>query len=112
MSTQKPENKTSRLPQSLAPLFWEYDFDALSWQSDADLITLRILTSGDWQTVTWLRQQIGNEGLRRWLLTRKGRGLDPRRLRFWELILDLPNEQVNEWIDLLEQDPWHRRNVQ
>jgi hypothetical protein len=109
MNATKPDKNASHLPQSLAPLFWEYDFDALSWQADADLVTLRILTSGDWQSVTWLRKQWGDDGLRRWLLARQGRGLDPKRLRFWELILDLPKKKVDAWVRKVEQDVWHQR---
>ena len=99
----------ARLPRFLKPLFQEYDFRDLSWDEDRDLIIGRVLARGDWPSVQWLRGQAGAEGLREWILRRKGRGLDPRRLRFWELILDLPRRDVDEWIREMNRDGWHRR---
>ena len=105
----QPTLRTRKIPRSLKPLFWDYDFRELSWPADQDLVTSRILASGDWQAITWLRQQVTSRQLRHWLLERKGRGLDPQRLRFWELILDLPHQTVNGWLRLVEQDAWPRR---
>lgn len=99
----------TRLPQSLQPLFWDYDFKELSWQSDRDLIISRILSSGDWQTVTWLRRQLSPDEFRQWLLERRGRGLDPRQLRFWELVLDLPHRVVDSWLKVMDRDVWQQR---
>ncbi len=97
------------LPHFLKPLFWEYQFEDLNWEEDRDLIIGRVLTSGDWSTVQWLREQLGPESLREWIERRKGHGLDPRRLRFWELILGLPHREVGEWIKDMNRDGWHRR---
>jgi hypothetical protein len=106
MSPGQPE---SALPERLEPLFWEYDFRQLSWQADSDLIIARVLASGGWQAITWLRQQMGSEALRRWIVEHRGRGLDPPRLRFWELVLGLPHRQVNEWLARMKGDPWLHR---
>ena len=96
---QKPVvPRTGRLPRRLRPLFWEYDFARLSWQADADLITGRILTDGDWESVQWLRRRLGEPAVREWILCRRGGGLSARQLRFWEIILDLPHRQVNTWL--------------
>lgn len=97
------------LPESLRDLFWDYDLVELTWPSDQHLIIARILAAGDWRSVTWLREQIGDRELRDWLTERRGRGLDTRRLRFWELVLALPHAQVDEWIRVVEQDAWGRR---
>ncbi|MBI2502559.1 MAG: hypothetical protein HYW07_04925 [Candidatus Latescibacteria bacterium] len=105
----QPTLKTRKIPRSLKPLFWDYDLRELSWPADQDLVTSRILASGDWQAITWLRRQVTSCQLRHWLLERQGRGLDPQRLRFWELILDLPHQTVNGWLRLMEQDAWPRR---
>ncbi|MCA1849978.1 MAG: hypothetical protein LC672_02710, partial [Acidobacteria bacterium] len=37
---------TTGLASELRRLFWEYDFDALSWERDNHFITKRILTHG------------------------------------------------------------------
>jgi len=97
------------LPKSLKPYFWDYPFSKLSLKTDRDLIVRRILTSGSWDAVLWVRKKIGDENLKQWLIAHRGRGLSPRQLRFWELILDLPKRQVNVWVKAARQTPWGRR---
>lgn len=105
----RARNKTPKIPGFLKELFWDCDFEDLAWPADQHLLISRILSSGDWQAVTWLRQQVTPFQLRHWLLERKGRGLSPQKLRFWELALDLPHQTVNDWLRLMEQDAWPRR---
>ena len=87
----------------------KHDFDALNWTEDRDLIISRVLTAGDWEAEKWLRRQLGDGALRAWIEQRRGRGLDPRRHRFWELILELPHRQVNAWLAEADLEPWSRR---
>lgn len=101
--------RTAKIPRFLKPLFWDCVFSELSWPADRDFVISRILASGDWQAVVWLRQQLEPPQLRQWLLTRQGRGLSPQKLRFWELILGLPHQTVNNWLRAMEQDAWPRR---
>ncbi|MGH7966833.1 MAG: DUF6922 domain-containing protein [Candidatus Binatia bacterium] len=61
---EKQSARFSRLPAMLRPLFWDYDFVALGWDSDRDLIVTRVLTSGDWDAVSWLRSRLGDHALR------------------------------------------------
>lgn len=58
----------------------------------------RILAEGDFNALRWLRRKIGDDGLRNWFVCRQGRNLTLMQLRFWELILKLPPEQVDRWI--------------
>jgi hypothetical protein len=104
---KKPRNRN--LPKFLRPLFWEYDFEALRWPRDTHLVTSRILAYGDLHSFSWLRRNLTGEGLRRWSMLYGGRGLDPPRLRYWELLLDLPKPEVDRWIEEMLKDPWHRR---
>ncbi len=97
------------LPKSLKPYFWDYPFSKLSFGTDRDLIIRRILASGSWEAVLWIRKKFGDENLKKWLIVHKGRGLSPRQLRFWELILDLPKRQVNAWVKAARETPWGRR---
>jgi hypothetical protein len=92
----------------LRPFFWEYDFNLLSWEEDADLMIARILSRGSWKATRWLRAKAGDDRLKEWIIHNRGRGLGPRHLRFWELILDLPQGQVNEWLATGEQTFWRR----
>ena len=96
------------LPADLEPFFWEYDFSQLRWDKDRDLTISRILAAGDWDSVKWLMGQLGRRGLRQWIVQRRGRGLDARQLRFWELVLGIPHRQVTEWI-MAADGIWTRR---
>src|SRR5712691_3514196 len=97
------------LPAFLRPLFWEYVFNALTWEADRDLIIARVLASGGWDAVAWLRSQMSDAELRQWIERRRGRGLSRRQLRFWELILDLPRRRVNTWLAEVGCKIWHER---
>ena len=77
---------TARLPKMLRPLFWDYNFDTLTWEEDRELIISRVLISGSWDAVTWLRSRAGDQYLREWIERLQGKGLSPLQLRFWELI--------------------------
>ncbi len=105
----RPTGDTPGLPAPLRGLFWDCDFEDLRWLADRDLIISRILAVGDWRSVTWLREQIEARELRHWLIERRGRGLDGRRLRFWELIMGLPHAQVDAWIQATEREAWGHR---
>ncbi len=96
------------LPSHLKPLFWEYDFGQLRWDVDRDLVIGRIVTAGDWQSVEWLVGQLGKPELKRWIVGQRGKGLDARQLRFWELALHLPHRAVTAWVAAGDR-AWLRR---
>lgn len=97
------------LPEDFRQLFWDCDFDSLSWSDHRDIIVSRILTRGGGDSVRWLRRTLGDAGLRDWLIRREGDSLDKRRLRYWELILELDPDLVGSWIERNETNPWFRR---
>jgi len=99
------------LPKRLRPFFWDYDFNALTWEEDRDLVIKRILTSGDWNAIIWLRSRIGDESLKEWIQQRQGDGLSPRQLRFWELVLGIPRRQVNGWLSMERRNSWEKRII-
>ena len=78
------------LPESMRDLFWDHRFEDVSWPADRDFVIARILGAGDWDSVTWLRERVEPDQLRQWLIRHRCRGLDAKRIRFWELILGLP----------------------
>ena len=101
--------KASTLPKILKDVFWDYDFAALSLESDRNLIIRRVLTSGNWEAVTWLRSMLGDSAVREWIQTHRGAGMSPQQLRFWELILKLPHGQVNLWLAAEGRGIWDKR---
>jgi hypothetical protein len=98
-----------KLPRLLRMCFWDYDFSALSWERDRDFIIGRVLTYGNWDAVTWLRSRLEDHALRKWIMHHQGRGLSPRQLRFWQLILGLPHREVNSWLEAQPRRFWDRR---
>lgn len=105
----RPVQAEGRLPAWLSGYFWDYSFSKLSWEADRDLITRRLLTEGSWEAVTWVRKHLGDGGLRQWLIAHRGRGLSPRQLSFWSLVLNLPHKQVADWIKTSRNSPWSQR---
>jgi hypothetical protein len=93
----------------LRPLFWDYNFDTLTWEEDRELIISRILISGSWDAVTWLRSRLGDQSLKEWIERLQGKGLSPLQLRFWEFILGLPHQQVNTWLLSERRRIWEKR---
>lgn len=101
--------KNGAVPEHLRQYFWEYDADRLSLEESRHTILLRLLQSGGMDAVRWLRQNASDQELREMLIRRRGRGISPQRLRFWALLLDLPDTQVDEWIAAERSNPWNRR---
>ena len=98
-----------KLPGHVLALFWEYPRRELSWPKDAELVIRKVLESGGWDSVKWLLVTVGYSWLKGWMLERRGAGLDPKRLRFWQLALNLPQETVDAWIADNSSNPWQQR---
>jgi len=109
MIKKKVIRQPKHLAEEIRPIFWDYDFRRLRWEKDRELIIGRILSRGDWQALKWLRSRLDSAVLRDWLLRRRGAGLSSRQLRFWELILELPHREVNEWLANKGRKVWERR---
>ncbi len=109
MDQNRKNKKLGNLPAGLKPFFWDYEFHRLSWDEDREVVVARLLSHGDWKALRWLHAHMKNEGLREWILTRRGAGLSARQLRFWELILELPHQEVNKWLENKRRMTWERR---
>lgn len=97
------------LPEQLRALFLDVTFEDLSWDLHHDFIAARILERGSLQDIKWLRGHWGDIALRDYILNRRGKGLNPRQMRYWQLILDLPADQVDQWIAQFHNSVWGRR---
>lgn len=106
---QKTEPSGNGLPDNLRRYFWDYDPETLSLKESRWTIVWRLLEAGGQDAMRWLRSEIGDEELREVLERRRGRGLSPRRLRFWGLVLGLPRERVDAWVAAARREPWARR---
>lgn len=103
------ESESPDLGELLRRYLWEYDPARLSWETSRHTIVSKLLQVGGWDAVRWLRAHLTDDELREFLVRRRGRGLDPRRLRFWALILDLPRDQVDAWIAAARANSWEQR---
>lgn len=103
------EPVTADLPGELRDLFWDHDLERLSWERSRHTIVLRLLEKGGLQAVRWLRRHMSDEEIRDFIVRRRGRGISPRRLRFWSLVVDIPRPEVDEWIETARRNPWHNR---
>ena len=109
MKPASQSTPSASLPASIAKLFWESEPASLDWEHDRDLIIRRVLTRGDWKAITWLRTHLGDAALRAWLERRQGDDLSLRQLRFWEIVLALPGDQVDAWVARRQASVWERR---
>lgn len=97
------------LPDFIKTLFWDVAPGDLRWDQHRDFIIGRILSSGPWGAVQWLRKREGDEAVRSWIERHEGRGLSPKQLRFWELILGIPSGRVDPWVERERSGIWGRR---
>ena len=97
------------LPASLHRYFWDVDPARLTLDGGRYTILRRLLEKGGMDAFVWLRREIGDDEIRRFLISTHGRGISPKRLRFWELMLSLPHELVDGWIARYRETPWGAR---
>ena len=64
-----------RLPDFLQEYFWDTDSTRLSWDLQRDFIIRRVLQAGSWESVCWLRGELGDEALGKWIVAHEGGGL-------------------------------------
>jgi antitoxin HigA-1 len=97
------------IPAVLERYFWDQDPTKLTWDENRHAIVTRLMESGGWDSVEWLRAQMDDDELTAFLVRRFGRGISPKRLRFWGLTLGIPPELVDEWIAAQMSNPWSQR---
>jgi hypothetical protein len=90
-------------------LFWDCEPGSLDLHKHRDFLIRRVLESGDWSAIQWIRGAMGDAAIREWFLSKNGGRLDPRRLRFWGLILDVPVSRVDEWVEKAKLSHWRER---
>jgi hypothetical protein len=97
------------LPPRVQSLFWDTGRRDVSLEREGDFVIGRVLSAGDWESVLWLRSATGDASLRDYVIRTRGRLLSPRQLRLWQVLLDLPQESVDQWLAAPERRVWDRR---
>jgi hypothetical protein len=108
-SMASSDRSTAPLPASIKALFWDTASRSLRWDRDREQIMSRVLASGPWETVQWLRARAGDEAIRDWIERHEGRGLSPQQLRYWQLMLGISARRVNRWLRSDRRRVWDRR---
>ncbi len=85
-------------PSDVRRLFWDRDFSSIKPRAHRAFVIQRILSSGGLGPLQWLRARASDEELRLHIEGREGREIEPRRLRYFELVLHLPKREVSGWI--------------
>jgi len=57
----------------------------------------------------WLRTKLGDEQLRDWIISHNARGLSPRQIRYWALILNIDDQLADQWVKEALNSIWERR---
>jgi hypothetical protein len=102
-----PSNPT--LPRHVAALLWDYDPLSIDPERHRDALFARVLSRGDWRSIVWVRGRFGDAAIREWLVRTRGRQLDRRTVRLWQVLLELPGDQVDAWLAAPERQLWDRR---
>jgi hypothetical protein len=71
------------LPEVLRPLFWQNRLEDISFSEHIDHVVLQVLAYGNGRQVNWLRRRLGDDGIRKWIVERRGRGLTRRQMQRW-----------------------------
>ena len=107
--TTMAARSTNSLPLQVKKLFWDLEPRFLRLDRDQGTIIGRVLASGPWETVQWLRAVLGDDAIRGWIEEHEGRGLSPPQLRYWQLMLGIPKRVVDAWLRSEGRQVWDRR---
>jgi hypothetical protein len=99
------------LPEFLRPFFWDCDFKSLDRLRDGDFVIGRVLASGTWDAIQWLRREFGDTAIRDHILRHRGRALSSEQLRLWQVLVGLPDEAVSEWLASPERRIWEQAGI-
>ena len=102
-------SKKKLVIKDFSHLFWEYNQKDLSLLEDKELIIKRVLSHGSVEDLRNLRKALGDEEIKAVLMKIKGRGIERRRLRFYQVIFCLPKKEVDSWLKDALRDIWEKR---
>lgn len=111
----KGGNKSSTndrgLPESLFPLFWDYDPLEIDPIKHAGLIIGRVMERGSWASMLWLQRTYSRDQLVSFLEKKGHRMLPPRELNYWALVSDVDPVKRGEWLKRIREKPdvWENR---
>jgi hypothetical protein len=106
---ERPTYDGRPVPECVAELFWDAPSRPLDIACHESLLVRRVVNVGTWSACQWLRATLGDKTIEKWLRQSRGRGVDRRALRLWQVLLDLPESLVANWLSAPERRVWDRR---
>lgn len=88
-----------QIPETMAPLFPEYDFTTLDVEADAELVMERVLEYGTRTELRWLFAHYGQDKIRDFVRRRGYRALSRRTFAYWRLVLGVNEYQRPPWAE-------------
>lgn len=101
--------RTAVVPAPLRPLLWDYRGRRLRLDRDRAFLVRRVLAEGGWNEIRALRLRVTDDVIRQVLIDSEARGLSPARIRFWQLVLDIPARRANAWARVARAGTWAKR---
>lgn len=108
-TAERPTYDGRPVPECVAELFWDARSRPLEIARYELLLVRRVLNVGSWSACQWLRATLGDRTIEKRLRQSRGRGVDRRALRLWQVLLDLPESLVANWLSAPERRVWDRR---
>ncbi len=109
--TRSRRKRPRPLPAGLSGLFWDYGAQALSLDTDRDLVVRRVAGEGGLREMRLLRARVDDAVIRDVIERTSARGLSPQRIRFWQLLLGLPSRQADAWVRAARASSWATRSA-
>lgn len=97
----------AKVPKKFHDVFWEVNADELDTEKSPEFIMERILNYGTLEGVKWLRETFGDEKLKEFITSEKGRRrLTTRTLNFWQVILKVEPEKCMSVSSMKNRSPF------
>ena len=93
MANARTSRQEAQLPRHLRRLFWDVDFESVSWRKHFGYIVIRLLSVGGPKTVNWLRNKAGDDAIRTEVMSCKAMGLSCEQALPW-----ISKEQYDAWL--------------
>ena len=99
------------LPKPFHTLFWDYDPDSINIIAHRDFIMGRIMESGSWDSMKWLRKTYSKDQIYSFLINRGKRILPLRELNYWLYVIGLSSQKREELLREVSQPDhvWKKR---
>lgn len=97
--------------EPVAKHFWDCEPASISWEHTRAFIIRRLLDNGDLGALRWLRSQMGDPALRKWITDHHAKGLTPRQIRYYALIFEIDPALADGWVQAARLASWNKRTA-